>query len=141
MSETIVKWLTFRVALGIVPLVLGLGILLVVAPAGEAVFVRLLSGGQLLLVGGALCGGSIGELLSTPLRHPVARLFCGGVSLLVFVCSAGLYTAVATASQFKYPVDDCFIAWGSVGFYALAIVSALTCVIIAENAKRHGATS
>lgn len=141
MPEALTKWFTYRVALGLVPIVLSFLSLALNDPALAKNLALVLSGGPLLLVGGALCGGALGELLSTPKRHPITRLICSGTCLLVYVVGAAFYATIAAKVQAKQALDSDFIVWVSAILYVIGVAAALGCVIIAENAKRYGAST
>jgi hypothetical protein len=109
-------------------------------PSRPRDFLALISGGQLLLVGGALCGGAIAELLATPKKHPLARQVCAGTSTFLVACGAGAYALLVERIRKGETIDNASVAYVSITIYLVGFISALSCIVIAESAKREPAS-
>ena len=135
MTETLVKWFAFRVALGFLPI--GMNILRISTESGpssltlDALFAR----GELLLIACAVAGGAIGELTAAPKRFPVFRLWSMWGSAVTITSSAYWYAYVRGLVETNTTYDAHFVTIYSVLLYAFVLFAALGCVVISELSK------
>lgn len=136
MGEALIKWFGFRVILGLLPI--GGSFLMVgmFSTPNYSNFVDLLSAGQLVLVGGALSAGAIGELLGAPKHLSKRRMAFGFACVVSFGISAIAYGGFAAGKVLGKPIDQSTIISHSVGFYVISLVAALACMLVAESAKK-----
>jgi hypothetical protein len=92
--------------------------------------------GELFLVSTAVLGAALAELFSVRRkRFPTLRLWAGCSAGVVLVVAAGWFADVAAGIRDGSKLDYHTVAVGSVVVFALALVTGLSCVIVAERSE------
>lgn len=135
MTETLVKWLTFRVLLGFLPVAMNALRVSTDQGLSSLSFAALFSRGELLLIACAVTGGAIGELTTAPKRFPSFRLWCMWGCTITLASCAYWYAHVAGLITSGRTYDTEFVAAYSVMLYILGLSASLGCVVISELSK------
>jgi hypothetical protein len=128
------RWVFFAVVLALLPLALGI---VSTATRGEPIrFDPLFMHGELLLVSTAILGAALAELFSTRRqRFPTLRLWAGGAAATVLISSAAWFADVAAGIRDGSKLDYHTIAVGSLVAFGLALITGVSCVLIAVQAE------
>lgn len=133
-AEAVIKWGIYRVLMGLLPIALGFAFIILDSNTAQS-FVILFSGGQLFLIGTAISIGAIGELISTPKKHPHMRIICSGICLLGGIVAACIYGWNISRISRGEDIDGVRVMIISAFLYITNVIAALTCILIAESAK------
>jgi hypothetical protein len=128
------RWLFFAVLLSLFPVFLG-GVGTITR--GDALRLDdLVKHGELFLVSTAILGSALAELFSVrKQRLPTARLWVGCSAGVVLLVAAGWFADIAAGIRDGSKLDDHTIAVGSIVVFVLALITGLSCVVVAENSE------
>lgn len=132
--EKLERWIIFSVFFALLPF---LGNLLIEISKGHEITLAVIFGskGELLLVGIALCGVGLGELLgsvASPVStHPLFTYIFSGLSLTTICLGSLYYASVAGGTEFKPNIVVFISIWG----FLLSVVASTGCIIIAAYAE------
>jgi hypothetical protein len=131
---SIVKWGFFVVALAILPVLIGA--LSTVTRGDQLRFATLLEHGELLLVSVAIIGAAAAELFAKDSGgFQTLKLSVGGMAGLVVLAASMWFADIAAGLRDGSVLDPQSIAVGSVVVFALAIVTGISCIVVAELAR------
>jgi hypothetical protein len=113
-----------------------LGAISTMTRGNQVQFDALFMHGELLLVSTAILGAALAELFSArDQRYPTLRLWTGCSAAAVLLSAAGWFADVAAGMRDGSKLDHHTIATGSVVMFALALVTGLSCVIVATRSE------
>ena len=127
MLKQIIKWMIFSVLLAIVPLVTKW--LFHLIAANPTTFDELISHGELLLIGTALAGTALGEVILSHKQPGILTLCCGGGCILILIMGSMLFAYVSGAVLSEGTVNISIIQTISVWVYICAFVTSGSCIM------------
>ncbi len=128
------KWIFFAVLLALFPV--ALGVIGTITRGDRLRFDSLFMHGELFLVSTAVLGAALAELFSVrKQRFPTLRLWAGCSAGLVLVVAAGWFADVAAGFRDGSKLDYHAIAVGSIVVFGFALVTGLSCVVVAEQSE------
>ncbi len=134
MAYRVGRWIFFAVLLSLLPV--GLGAMGTVTRGDPLSFDDLLKHGELFLVSTAVIGAALAELFSGRQQQmATARLWVGGTAGVVLLVAALWFADVATGIRDGSKLDNHTIAIGSVVMFVLALLTGLSCVVVAESSE------
>lgn len=139
LSFRIAKWLFFGVLISVLPLALG-GVSAATRKDVTFRFEGMYENGELLIVAAAIVGAALTELFSLGdqgLR--LMRFLAGCFAATVVIASATWFADIAAATRDGSALDHDAIASGSLWVFISAVLSGLSCIVVATYAtKRPG---
>jgi predicted Kef-type K+ transport protein len=131
----IARWAVFAVLLALLPI--GVNALITITDGHELGVVGLLEHGELMLVSAAVVGAAIAELMADGVtKLGGVRVGVGVGGGLVVVAASVWFAVIATGERDGSELDPGTVATGSLIVFLLAVVAGLSCVVVAELAKR-----
>lgn len=133
---SLVRWGIFVVALALVPILIS--VLGSVSRGDHLDFVDLFERGELLLISVAILGAAVADLVTEggP-RFRTLKLTVGGTSGFVVIAASTWFADISAATRDGSALDSESIAVGSIVVFGFAVVAGLSCIIVAELAKRR----
>ncbi len=134
MMEKLERWIIFSVFFALLPF---FGNLLIEMSKGHEITLGAVIGsrGELLLVGIALCGVGLGELLgsaASPVStHPLLTYIFSGMSLAVICLGSLYYASVAAGTEFKPNMVVFISTWG----FVVSVFASTGCIVVAAYAE------
>jgi hypothetical protein len=129
------RWGFFAVALALLP-IMASAIGQFDRPGNRFDWEELVEHGELLLVASAVVGAALAELFprrETPFR--TATLFASGWASLVILASSVWFADIASAVRDGVQLDSHMIAVSSLAIFGCAVVSGLSCLVLAALAE------
>lgn len=128
------KWTFFAVLLALFPILLGA--ISTITRGNPIEFDALFMHGELFLVSTAILGAALAELFSArKQRYPTLRLWTGCSAAAVLLSAAGWFADVTAGMRDGSKLDHHAIATGSVVMFALALVTGLSCIVVATRSE------
>lgn len=132
----IIRWLLFVVALALLPV--GISAFSTLTRGDALDFVGLFEHGELLLVSAAVVGAALADLVSEGRQgFRTVKLSVGGMAGIVVLGASVWFADIAAGRRDGSPLDQEGIAVGSVVVFALAVLTGLSCIVVAELARER----
>ncbi len=126
MSEKLIRWCVFGVAIALIPVAFCWASLLTAGKS--ATLDRVLENGALLLITAAISGAAIGELVGSGKARIKLKLWAGGGCVVVLMACSLWYAQVSSTTVARPQV----VMWGSIGMFLFGMVSSCSCVVLSE---------
>ncbi len=125
------RWLFFAVFISLLPVVLGA--LSAATRRGDGISTKAMVGnGELLIVSAAIVGAAIAELFALEnQRYRLLRFLVGCFAATVVIAAATWFADIAAAVRDNAEVDHGAVAAGSLWLFGFALLSGLSCVVVA----------
>ena len=95
---------------------------------------RALARGDLLLIAGALAAGGLGEIVARGThRNLEHRIFAGGMAIGIVIVSTWWFADISSSIARDEVLDLAVIAWGSVTLFCGSVLTAGSCIWLAET--------
>ena len=131
MVTRFLRWILFTLVVSILP-ILASAIALELVHARPTV-VGILGAGELLTICCALSATAIGDLVSTKLRHPNAKLIFAGLCGLVALLTIVGYTTISVAIFWEIPYNEKAVAYGSIFLFVVTGACSAVCIGLAHE--------
>jgi hypothetical protein len=135
-TYSIVRWGIFVVALALLPILIS--VLGAVTRGDHLGLTTLFEQGELLLVSAAIVGAALADLVTEDGRgFRTLKLTVGGAAALVVIAASAWFADIAAGRRDGSPLDSQSIAVGSLVVFGFAVVAGLSCIVVAELAKKE----
>lgn len=129
-SGRVLRWLFFGLVISFVPLAVAYGNL---ALKSQALSLAKITGkGEVLLICGSLCAGALGELIGTRDRFSNAKIFVGGVTLVITFFCGYFFASIEEQLAANETINQAVLLTQSSWALGLCVVSSISCLILAE---------
>lgn len=126
MSEKLIRWCVFGVAIALLPVAFAWVSLLTTGQS--ATLNEVLENGALLLITAAISGAAIGELVGSGRARIKLKLCAGGGCVVVLMACSLWYAQVSSTTVIRPEV----VMWGSIVMFLFGMVSSYSCVVLSE---------
>jgi hypothetical protein len=128
--QKLIRWGIFSVIIALLPVFFNL---LTVGSRGGSLSLRqVASHGELLLISTAIAAASVGDLIASGSKLPMAKILAGGGCIVGLFLGSLWYADISAAQAANVVLNPAWINNGSAIVFALTLVSSGSCVALAE---------
>ena len=129
-SEKLVRWLVFSVAISLLPLVFNF--LRAYGRGATPSLIDLNAHGELLLISAAIAAAAIGELVASGGRYQIAKIIAGGGCVLVLAVASLWFADISAPTSSGALVDYVRVSNASTVVFMFTVISSASCVVLSE---------
>lgn len=89
--------------------------------------------GELLLIGTAVGGGAIGEIIVSTRKRPIPKITCAGGCLATIMMSVMWFADIASGQEANAMMNTSLISYGSLSLMTLTLLASAACIALSET--------